>query len=238
MQKGEITLGERLSTSVGRKLVVALTGLFLSLFLVVHLIGNLQLLKNDGGQAFNQYAEFMGHNPLIQIISKVNFIIILGHAFYGIYLAVKNRGARPSRYMVNKQSVHTSFASRNMALLGTIIFVFIAIHLSNFYFKYHFGDVKMVEYHDIATGEMLKVKDYASVVYTGFAQVWIVVFYVIAMLALALHLSHGLQSGLQTMGLSSKESSSTIKLVGNILAYGICLLFAVIPVIIFLNQPH
>ena len=116
--QADISLGKRLTSSIGKKIVVALTGLFLTLFLVVHLMGNLQLLKNDGGEAFNHYSEFMGHNPLIQTISKVNFAFILGHAIWGIFLAFKNRAARPTRYAVNKPGANSRWASRNMALLG------------------------------------------------------------------------------------------------------------------------
>lgn len=234
--QADISLGKRLTSSIGKKIVVALTGLFLTLFLVVHLMGNLQLLKNDGGEAFNHYSEFMGHNPLIQTISKVNFAFILGHAIWGIFLAFKNRAARPNRYAVNKPGANSKWASRNMALLGTIIFVFIAIHLVNFFYVFHFGDVPMVEYHNVVTGEFSRIKDYASVVEIGFSQLWIVVFYVAAMFALAFHLSHGIQSAFQTLGLNNKSIAPTLKTIGVVLAYGICALFAIIPILMYLQH--
>lgn len=234
--QADISLGKRLTSSIGKKIVVALTGLFLTLFLVVHLIGNLQLLKNDGGEAFNHYSEFMGHNPLIQTISKLNFAFILGHAFWGIYLAFKNRAARPTRYAVNKPGANSHWASRNMALLGTIVFVFIAIHLVNFYFTFHYSDIPTVDYRDAHSGELFRVKDYASVVQIGFQQLWIVAFYVIAMFALAFHLSHGIQSAFQTLGANNKEVSPTLKTIGYVLAYGLCALFAIIPVIMYIQN--
>jgi succinate dehydrogenase / fumarate reductase cytochrome b subunit len=233
--QADISLGKRLTSSIGKKIVVALTGLFLSLFLIVHLMGNLQLLKNDGGEAFNHYSEFMGHNPLIQTISKVNFAFILGHAFWGIFLAFKNRAARPTRYAVNKPGANSKWASRNMAVLGTIIFVFIAIHLVNFFYVFHFGDIPFVEYHDAVTGEFSRIKDYASVVEIGFSELWIVVFYVAAMIALAFHLGHGVQSAFQTLGLNNKDVAPTLKTIGIVFAYGICALFAIIPVLMYLN---
>jgi succinate dehydrogenase / fumarate reductase cytochrome b subunit len=232
--QADISLGKRLTSSIGKKIVVALTGLFLTLFLVVHLMGNLQLLKNDGGEAFNHYSEFMGHNPLIQTISKVNFAFILGHAIWGIFLAFKNRAARPTRYAVNKPGANSRWASRNMALLGTIVFVFIAIHLVNFYFTFHYGDIPTVNYGDANSPKL--VKDYASVVQIGFQQLWIVAFYVVAMFALAFHLSHGIQSAFQTLGANNKEVSPTLKTIGYVLAYGLCALFAIIPVIMYIQN--
>ena len=116
------------SSTLGKKLVMALTGLFLITFLIVHLIGNLQLLHHDQGHAFNTYAEFMGTNPLIQIVSKVNFALILMHALWGLFLTIKNRAARGAQgYVVVKNS--SPWTSRNMGVLGTLILVFLVIHI-------------------------------------------------------------------------------------------------------------
>lgn len=235
MQTGDITLGQRLTSSIGKKIVVALTGLFLTLFLVVHLIGNLQLLKDDGGEAFNHYSEFMGHNPLIQIISKVNFAFILGHAGWGLYLAFKNRGARKTRYAVNKPSANSRWASRNMALLGTVMLAFIAIHLVNFWWQFKFGDVPFESLTNPMTGEVTKEYKYYVVVKEGFSYLPIVLFYIFAQIAIAFHLGHGIQSAFQTLGVNNKDFAPTLKKVGFVLAYGICFLFAIIPVLMYLN---
>ncbi len=235
MQTGNITLGKKLNSSIGKKIVVALTGLFLTLFLVVHLMGNLQLLKNDGGEAFNHYSEFMGHNPVIQIISKFNFAFILFHAFYGIFLAFKNKAARPVRYAMNRPNANSAWASRNMALLGSIIFIFIAIHLVNFFYIFHFGEIPFVEYHDGMTGEMSRIKDYASVVDLGFSQLWIIVFYVVAQFALAFHLSHGIKSAFQTLGLNNRDMSPVLQKIAIGFAILVCGLFAIIPVLMYFN---
>src|SRR6478752_3645336 len=115
------------SSTLGKKLVMALTGLFLITFLIVHLIGNLQLLHDDQGRAFNTYAEFMGNNPLIQIISKVNFALILMHALWGLFLTIQNRRARGKQgYVVVKNS--SPWTSRNMGILGTLVLIFLVIH--------------------------------------------------------------------------------------------------------------
>ena len=129
-----------LFSSIGRKIIMSLTGIFLILFLTVHLIGNLQLLAGDGGEKFNIYADFMGHNTLVQIISKGNFFFILLHAVIGIVLWFQNKAARGSRYAVQTKA-NTSFASRNMAWLGIVILGFISVHLYQFYLQMKFPDL-------------------------------------------------------------------------------------------------
>jgi len=121
-----------LTSSVGRKAIMSLTGLFLILFLVVHLIGNLQLLAGDEGKAFNVYSDFMGNNMLVQIISKGNFFFILLHTIQGLLLYFKNKKAKGSKYAVSPKN-NTSWASNNMALLGTLLLAFILMHLGHFW---------------------------------------------------------------------------------------------------------
>src|SRR5687767_11300680 len=116
------------SSTIGRKLVMALTGLFLILFLIVHLIGNLQLLKHDGGQAFNVYAQTMTSNPLIMIVSYVNYTMIILHVIWAIILSRRNRIARgPEGYAVHNNP--STWSSRNMGILGTLILIFLVIHM-------------------------------------------------------------------------------------------------------------
>lgn len=114
---------------------MALTGLFLCLFLVGHLLGNLQLFKEgeEGRRAFNEYAYFMAHNIFIKVMSWLTYISIIFHAVDGIMLAVQNRKARPQQYAYNNPGANSSWASRNMALLGTVILFFIVTHMQNFW---------------------------------------------------------------------------------------------------------
>lgn len=116
---------------------MALTGLFLCLFLVGHLIGNLQLIYSDALH-FNQYALFMTTNPAVKILSYVTYISILFHAIDGIVLTVQNRKARPIGYAKENQAANTVWASRNMAVLGTLILIFIVTHMVNFWARMHF----------------------------------------------------------------------------------------------------
>src|SRR6185503_9289019 len=105
-------------TTIGRKLVMSLTGLFLILYLFEHLYGNLLLYKLDGGQAFEEYTEFMTGNLLIRIVEFVLFASIIIHVVDGLLLTISNRKARPVRYEVNHQTRNSSWFSRNMGLTG------------------------------------------------------------------------------------------------------------------------
>ncbi|WP_294736624.1 succinate dehydrogenase cytochrome b subunit [uncultured Flavobacterium sp.] len=131
-----------LKSSLGKKYWMALTGLFLCLFLTGHLLGNLQLLSGgkDAALHFNQYALFMTSNPAVKLLSYLTYISILFHAIDGILLAVQNRKARPIKYANNKPQANTVWASRNMAVLGTVILVFIVTHMVNFWAKMHFDE--------------------------------------------------------------------------------------------------
>ncbi|OGS71188.1 MAG: succinate dehydrogenase [Flavobacteria bacterium RIFCSPLOWO2_12_FULL_31_7] len=130
-----------LKSSIAKKYWMALTGLFLCLFLVGHLLGNLQLFMSgyEGALQFNKYAYFMTTNPAVKLLSYVTYLSILFHAIDGIYLAIQNKKARPIAYAMNNPSKNSSSASRNMAVLGTMILIFIATHMINFWAKMKFG---------------------------------------------------------------------------------------------------
>ncbi|WP_333694066.1 succinate dehydrogenase cytochrome b subunit [Flavobacterium sp.] len=127
-----------LKSSIGKKYWMALTGLFLCLFLVGHLAGNLQLLVPNSQLQFNQYALFMTTNPAVKILSYLTYISILFHAVDGILLTIQNKKARPIGYAKSNPAANSGFASRNMAVLGTLVLVFIATHMTNFWAKMHF----------------------------------------------------------------------------------------------------
>ncbi|RYJ41542.1 succinate dehydrogenase cytochrome b subunit [Flavobacterium beibuense] len=133
-----------LKSSLAKKYWMALTGLFLCLFLIGHLLGNLQLLSTgkDAALNFNKYALFMTTNPAVKLLSYLTYFSILFHAVDGIVLTVQNKKARPVGYVKNSASSNTIWASRNMAVLGTLILVFIVTHMTNFWAVMHF-DKKM-----------------------------------------------------------------------------------------------
>jgi succinate dehydrogenase / fumarate reductase, cytochrome b subunit len=218
-----------LTSTIGRKLLMALTGLFLILFLVVHLIGNLQLLKNDGGEAFNIYAQFMTSNPLIKVISYVNYALILIHIIWAILLSRKNSAARGSQgYAISKNSSH--WTSRNMGILGTFVLIFLVIHLRGFWYEMHWGGIPTKDYAGHAA-----VKDLFDVVDKAYANPAYVGVYVISMLLLAFHLWHGFISAFQTLGVNHPKYNPVIKFVGKAFAIVVPLLFAIIPILMYMD---
>ena len=134
-----------LKSSLAKKYWMALTGLFLCTFLVGHLLGNLQLLAGgeEGKLAFNQYAYFMSHNIFIKVLSYVTYISIIFHVIDGFMLVVQNRKARPIKYAYSKPSANSSWTGRSMAVLGTLILVFIIMHMSHFWWKAKYSSTPM-----------------------------------------------------------------------------------------------
>lgn len=128
-----------LKSSIAKKYWMAFTGLFLCLFLVGHLAGNLQLIFGTALQ-FNEYALFMTTNPAVKILSYVTYISIIFHAIDGIVLTIQNKKARPIGYAKNNAAANSAWSSRNMAVLGTLLLVFIVVHMVNFWAKMHFDE--------------------------------------------------------------------------------------------------
>lgn len=227
-----------LNSSLGRKLIMSLTGIFLCLFLVIHLIGNLQLFQQDDGYAFNQYAYFMTHFTPIKVVSYLLYASIILHAIYALILTRKNKAARPIGYAQYNGAANSKWNSRNMGILGTIILVFLATHLQNFWWKYHNDQVPYVEYRtDLATGnttvqeiqasefndyqvtvennvEIVKARDLYKQVDFAFQNIGLVILYLISMVALSFHLIHGFKSAFQTLGLSHKKYVPIIEFLG------------------------
>ncbi|MBT8231915.1 MAG: succinate dehydrogenase cytochrome b subunit [Saprospiraceae bacterium] len=218
-----------LSSSIGKKLVMSLTGLFLISFLIVHLLGNLQLLIPDGGKAFNIYAHFMSTNIVIKFISIGLYVGILLHAIQGIIIVLDNRKAKGSKYAVNTYE-NGNWLSKNMALLGTFILFFLCVHMGDFWYKVKFTDtLDLITYPDID----YQVKDIYQRVSMAFGNVWIVVIYIVGLIALALHLIHGFQSAFTTLGLQHPKYTPAINVIGILFSVGISLLYALIPLYMY-----
>ncbi len=223
-------LTNAMTSTLGRKLIMSLTGLFLIIFLVVHLAGNLQLLKDDGGLAFNIYARFMTSNPLIKTVSYVLYATFLIHIILSLFLTIYNRRARGGEgYAKTKASGEVTWSSRNMGFLGTVVFIFLVIHLKNFWYEMHWGAMPVVTYEGDA------LKDLYTVVNASFHQTWYVVLYVVGMIGLGFHLYHGFQSAFQTLGINHRKYTPAIKFVGVVFSLGIPALYALIPVYMFFN---
>ncbi|WP_088160105.1 MULTISPECIES: succinate dehydrogenase cytochrome b subunit [Sphingobacterium] len=246
------------SSSIGKKLIMSLTGIFLCLFLVVHLVGNLQLFKDDAGLAFNKYAYFMTHFAPIKVVSYLLYASVIVHVIYAITLSMKNKAARPIGYAKYDGQANSKWNSRNMGILGTVILVFLATHMSNFWWKFHNDEVPYIEYRtDLATGQttarelqasefhdyqetvennvqILKARDLYKQVDFAFKNVALVALYVIAMAALAFHLIHGFQSAFQTLGFNHRRYIGIIRAIG-VWVFGVLIPigFAIMPLFFF-----
>ena len=208
------------------KYLAALSGLFLILFLTGHLLGNLQLLIPGAQKQFNEYAEFMSTNPIVKILSITTYISILLHVFVTIYLTIDSRKNRKSQYKkINSDT--NSISARYMGLLGTIILAFIAIHLSNFWYKAKFTT-------EILNDQWGK-KDIYTMVVDKFKNIEHVLIYVFAMGAIFMHTLHGFSSSFQSLGLVTSKSRKYFKLSGIIYSLIIPILFALIPIYIYLG---
>lgn len=219
-----------LTSSIGKKLLVSLAGLFLVVFLLIHLGINLSLILADSRESFNKAAHFMGTNVIIKVMEIVLFGGILLHMFYGVFLQIQNWLARPRRYRIENYS-QTSFFSKFMIHTAAIIAVFLIIHLFDFYFKAKFfGEVPLViydgkEYHDLGILVIERFKAGGAVV-----------FYIICFLFMAFHLLHGFQSAFQSLGLEHKTYTPVIKALGIIYTVLVAAGFILIPIYVYFRM--
>ena len=222
-----------IQSTIFRKVLSAITGLFLVSFLVGHLAGNLQLFIPgiDGQTQFNKYALFMTTNPVVKILSIITYTSILIHIFLTLYLAWQSKQARPIAYAVSSGSSNSTWSSNNMAILGTALFIFIIIHLRSFWYEMHFGDIP---YQYLNDGT--KLKDLYLITTSAFNNPIYTLFYVFSMAALALHLKHGLESALQTIGLKFPNYEVALKFITTFIALAIPATFASIPIYLFFKN--
>lgn len=210
------------TSSIGKKFIVGLTGLFLCSFLLVHCLINSFIFVNDGGELFNAGAEFMGTNPIIRTMEIVLFIGLLAHIVQTLVLHFQNKKARPVEYIGTAGDANSKWYSRSMALLGTLLLIFLIIHLKHFWVVSRFTD-------HITSGEETLFEEMLEV----FENPIVVAIYVLAQFSLAYHLMHGFQSAFQTLGLNHPKYTPFIKVTGNIFAVLIPFLFACMPLAIY-----
>ncbi len=223
-------LSTTLTSSIGRKIVMALTGLFLCTFLIVHLVGNFQLLAGDGGVKFNLYAKFMTTFPLVKALSYGLYAGFALHIIQGLMLIQSNKAARgANNYAYSKPEANSSWTSRSMGLLGMIILLFFVGHMAQFWGQMHFGTMPMV------TIDGIEHKDLFKLVSEAFKQPLFVGLYVLSMVALGFHLWHGFQSAFQTLGLNHQKYSPFVEKAGYGFAVVVPIGYAIIPIIMFLS---
>jgi succinate dehydrogenase / fumarate reductase, cytochrome b subunit len=217
-----------LTSSIGKKFIMSLAGIFLLLFLLVHLGINLLLILFSSSEYFNVASHFMRTNILIKIFEVVLFGGILLHIFYAIILQIQNWIARPTDYKVANYS-QTSIFSKFVIHTAVVVFTFLVIHLMDFYFTSKFGHtVKEVIYPD---GKGME--DLASVVIAKFHLPAFVWGYIISFIVLGIHIHHGFQSAFQTLGINHHRYTPIIKGIGLIYALTVTIGFMIIPLVIF-----
>jgi succinate dehydrogenase / fumarate reductase cytochrome b subunit len=215
-----------LNITIIRKVLMAFTGLFLSFFLIIHLAGNLQLLLPEGVAQiqYNSYSHLLSSNFIIKFVSYVLYLSILAHAVLALVLTFLNYKAGGSKYAVDKRRQVSGWATRNMGLLGSLIFIFLVVHLANFWYIYKFGQPALD-----ANGN----KDLYTIVVEVYKEPWYVIAYVIAMLVLGFHLWHGFQSAFRTLGLYNMTYIKWVRYFGFFFSIVMALGFSIIPIILY-----
>ncbi len=216
-----------LKTSIGKKVVMGLTGLFLISFLVVHCFINCLIFFNDGGLTFNVGADFMAHNWLIRAGELVLFAGLIIHVVQALILTLENKKARPVGYAKVDGSANSSWYSRSMGLLGTLLLLFLIVHLIHFWVKSRFTGLPGED----GNGN----ENLYAVMQETFKMLWVVILYALAMISLAYHLLHGFQSAFQTLGLNNKLYTPIIKKAGIYFSIFVPFIFALMPILMYLG---
>jgi len=215
-------------SSIGKKFLMGLTGLFLISFLFIHAFINSMVFFDTTGQLFNEYAHFMGTNIIIRIMEVGLFGGLLLHVFDGLMLWKENNAARPEKYAYSKPGANSKWYSRSMGLLGTLLLVFLIIHLYHFWVPSRFTG--------LAESAVPGVHDLYAEMFTVFASPIVVVVYILAQVSLSYHLLHGFKSAFQSLGLNHKKYNQLIATVGVAYAILIPLIFALMPIFIYLRH--
>ncbi len=217
-------------TSVGRKNLMAVTGLFIIFFLIIHLIGNLILIIPDSffpiefwnnvanqHDMYNAYSHFLVHFWPITFIAWVLYAAIALHVVDAIIITLHNKKTKGEKYVIIDNSTST-WISRNMGFLGTVIGVFIVMHMAQFWLQY----------------KMLKIEhDLYDLVIRTFQVWWMVILYEIGIIALGFHIVHGIESSHRSLGIYPKKVMGIIKHIALYLGLIMAVLYAIIPIILY-----
>lgn len=214
------------TTSIGRKFLMSITGLFLVMFIGVHLTVNLLLIFDDSGELFNKGANFMATNPMIKIMEPLLGLGFIIHIVWSFFLEYQNYKARPVKYAVRKAGESSSWASRNMLVLGALVLVFLVMHLIDFFYVIKFTPHEMAK---VMIGGVEMEDSYTLVSDLFKSSTVYCVLYVVGGILLGIHLSHGFWSAFQTLGLSNKNWLSRLQFVGKFYAIVIAAGFSIIP---------
>lgn len=212
-----------LKTSIGKKIVMGITGLFLTTFLIIHVSINACIYFNDGGKTFNAAADFMSHNPVIRILEIGLLAGLMIHMIQALRLTMENKKARPIAYAKIDGAANSKWYSRSMGVLGSLLLIFFVVHFANFWFP---TKVAVFTHHEHNSFESMKVV---------FDQWYFVAIYLVGVGALCYHLLHGIQSAFQTLGINHKNYTPAIKSFGVWFSIIVSLLFASMPIAMHLH---
>ncbi len=218
-------------TSLGKKYLMALTGFGLFAFVVVHMVGNLQFFL--GREAINRYAYFLHSVPELLWGARIGLLVMVGlHVWTAIQLSAENRAARPIGYK-RKKALGSSYASRTMLMSGLIIGCFVIYHLLHFTVQVPEVNLTGKDFHDLVDAE--KHHDVYQMMVTGFLQPWVTLFYIVGVGLLCLHLSHGVSSLFQSLGLRTGKYTPLLKSFGFWMSWVLVIGYWSIPISVVLG---
>lgn len=223
------------TSSVGKKLVMALTGLFLISFLVVHVGLNACIWAGDEGEMFNKSAHFMGTTVVVRIMEVGLFLGIILHIVQGYVLEAKNLSRRGQGYEINLGNKGSKWYSRTMGLLGTLLFLFLIMHVYHFWTPSRLGGIGNIHSLQEVEYDGKKYHNLYLEMQTVFKNPLVVVLYVLGCISLAYHLMHGFHSAFRTLGLYNNRYLTMLRSLGIGFAVIVSLAFAMMPISFFLE---
>lgn len=227
------------TSSIGKKLIMGLTGLFLITFLIVHCSINSMIFFNDGGETFNHWAHFMGTNVIIRVMEIGLFAGLILHIVQGFILTALNNKARPVKYEMNRPNQNSKWYSRSMGLLGTLLLLFLILHIYHFWTPSRLGgiaNIRPLEETTLASyNNQQALNLYAEMKMVFENNLWVVIVYILGVISLAWHLMHGFQSAFQTLGINHKRYTPIIKNIGVAFSIIVPLIFALMPLAFYLG---
>lgn len=233
-----MTFKQMFTSSIGQKFVMALTGIFLISFLVVHVGLNACIWANDGGKMFNAGANFMSNMLVIRIMEVGLFAGIIIHVIQGLVLAYANSTKRKDKYAVSYGNKGSKWYSRSMGLLGTLLLLFLIMHVAHFWVPSRFGGMMGVEalqeteYENMLGGQYHNL--YAKML-DVFQNPIVVILYVLGCISLAYHLMHGFESAFRTIGVHNNRYLTILRYGGRGFSIVVSLAFALMPISMYLG---
>lgn len=223
-----------LNSSIGKKLIMSISGIVLVLFLLFHVSMNIAAVFSE--EAYNAICALLGANWYAVAATAGLAAIIAIHFLYALLLTVQNRKARGNdSYAVSERPKNVEWASQNMFVLGVIVVGFLLLHFSQFWYKMMFAE--LLGHHEVELGgELVSPQDGAAFIKYYFSHLWVVVAYLVWYVALWFHLSHGFWSAIQTIGWSNQVWLNRWKVIGQVVATLLCLGFAFVTIFFYLKS--